>query len=247
MMRNVQITVLIVFGGLLIACHSGNEKTGKQPVDTIIRHSNDSITFNRKVDIPYQVLSRLKEGNRHFVMKLSPSNSAHDSSYSYMDQIVHTRNEQHPIACILSCMDSRVPPEIIFDQGIGSLFVVRVAGNIEDSDILGSMEYAVAEKGVTVIIVLGHKNCGAISAAFGKVDPRNKELVSLIAHVKKDIVPNDKPPYDASSKHNVKVTIENILHGSQTIQQKQLTGKLVVVGALYDVGNGVIDWNTVDW
>src|SRR5215218_6226550 len=208
MMRNVQITVLIVFGGLLIACHSSNEKTGKQPVDTIIRHSNDSITFNRKVDIPYQVLSRLKEGNRHFVMKLSPSNSAHDSSYSYMDQIVHTRNEQHPIACILSCMDSRVPPEIIFDQGIGSLFVVRVAGNIEDSDILGSMEYAVAEKGVGVIVVMGHKNCGAIYAAFDKIDTANKELVTLIAKVKKDIVPNDKPPYDASAQHNVKKTID---------------------------------------
>src|SRR5215203_6953216 len=210
MMRNVQITVLIVFGGLLIACYSGNEKTVNHTVDTLIRQANDSNTFNRKVDIPYQVLSRLKEGNRHFVMKLSPSNSAHDSSYSYMDQIEHTRNEQHPIACILTCMDSRVPPEIIFDQGIGSLFVIRIAGNVEDPDVLGSMEYAVAEKGVGLVIVLGHKNCGAISAAFSKVDSANTGLVSLIAHVRMDIIPTDSPPYDASAKHNVKKTIDNI-------------------------------------
>jgi carbonic anhydrase len=144
-------------------------------------------------------------------------------------------------------MDSRVPPEIIFDQGIGSLFVVRVAGNIEDPEILGSMEYAVAEKEISVIVVLGHKNCGAISAAFGHINPANKQLASLIAKVKMDVLANDKPPYEASAKHNVKMTIDNILKGSQTIREKSLAGGLALVGALYDVSNGTIDWNTLNW
>ena len=146
------------------------------------------------------VLAILKAGNEKFVRKLLPGNISHDSSYNYFDQISHTGNEQHPIACILTCMDSRVPPEIIFEQGIGSLFVLRVAGNIEDDDILGSMEYAVVEKHVPLVIVMGHKNCGAIAAAFSEIDPENKELISLIALVKKDVIPNDKPPYDASAR-----------------------------------------------
>jgi carbonic anhydrase len=245
-MRINQAIVSIVFSGLLTSCQSRSPKTVSHN-DSVNAHPDVSQTHVQISRAPYEVLSKLKEGNRNFVMKLSPSNLAHDSTYTYFEQIAHTRNEQHPIACILTCMDSRVPPEIIFDQGIGSLFVVRVAGNIEDPDILGSMEYAVAEKDVTVVVVLGHKNCGAIHAAFEKVDTANKELVKLIAHVKMDVIPNDKPPYDASAKHNVKKTIDNILKGSQTIREKQASGKLIVVGALYDVGKGSIDWNTDDW
>lgn len=196
---------------------------------------------------PQQVLDKLKEGNRTFVERLSSGEGGHDSSYNYFQQIRHTAKEQHPIACILTCMDSRVPPEIIFDQGIGSVFVIRVAGNIEDPDVLGSMEYAVAEKGVGLIIVMGHKNCGAVGAAFGKVDPEIKELSSLVAHVKQDIIPNDKEPYDASAKHNVMKTVAGILKDSKTLGNKVNEGKLIVVGALYDVSNGTIDWDTTGW
>jgi carbonic anhydrase len=245
-MRAIQAIASIVFASVLTSCQSGSPKTVSHE-DTLRSQTNDSKSHTDNPRTPYEVLSKLKQGNRRFVMKLSPSNLAHDSTYDYFEQIAHTRNEQHPFACILTCMDSRVPPEIIFDQGIGSLFVVRVEGNIEDPDVLGSMEYAVAEKGVPVIVVMGHKNCGAIHAAFDKRDTAKKQLVTLIAQVKKDIVPNDKPPYDASAKHNVKKTIENILRGSQTIREKQAAGKLIIVGALYDVGNGSIDWNTDKW
>jgi len=245
-MRKVQTIATIVFSTLLMSCGSGHQKTEKHD-DTLhaqLKHSE--IQSQTPLD-PQEVLAKLKEGNRSFVMKLSPSNIAHDSSYNYFDQMAHTRHQQHPIACILTCMDSRVPPEIIFDLGIGSLFILRVAGNIADPDMLGSMEYAIAEKGVGVVVVMGHTNCGAISAAFGKVDPVNKELASLVAHVQKDIISIDKPPYDASAKHHVKKTIENILSGSKTIHEKLLHGELIIVGALYDVGNGTIDWNTDHW
>src|SRR5215203_3090705 len=245
-MRKVQTIATIVFSTLLMSCGSGHQKTEKHD-DTLhaqLKHSE--IQSQTPLD-PQEVLAKLKEGNRSFVMKLSPSNIAHDSSYNYFDQMAHTRHQQHPIACILTCMDSRVPPEIIFDQGIGSLFILRIAGNIEDPDVLGSMEYAVAEKGVGLVIVLGHKNCGAISAAFSKVDSANTGLVSLIAHVRMDIIPTDSPPYDASAKHNVKKTIDNILNGSKTIHEKMMKGDLILTGALYDVSNGSIDWNSSNW
>ena len=245
-MKTIQAIVSIVFATLLTSCQSADPKTVPHD-DRLNTRPPDAQIHSQKPRTPYEVLAKLKEGNRSFVMKLSPSNLAHDSTYSYFEQIALTRNEQHPIACILTCMDSRVPPEIIFDQGIGSLFVVRVAGNIENPDILGSMEYAVAEKGVTVIVVLGHKNCGAIHAAFDNLDTANKELVTLIGQVKKDVLPNDKPPYDASAQYNVKKTISNILAGSKTIREKQAAGKIIVVGALYDVANGSINWNTESW
>jgi carbonic anhydrase len=240
-------SIILPFASLLLtACEYNNSKTAVHNSDTLHKAAKHAQLSKENLS-PAEVLSTLKQGNRNFVMRLSPSNLVHDSSYNYFDQIKHTVNEQHPIACILTCMDSRVPPEIIFDQGIGSLFVIRIAGNIEDPDVLGSMEYAVAEKGVGVIIVMGHKNCGAISAAFSKIDPANKELVSLIAHVKMDIVPTDSPPYDASAKHNVKKTMDNILNGSKTIREKMMAGNLILVGALYNVADGSIDWNSNNW
>jgi carbonic anhydrase len=91
------------------------------------------------------------------------------------------------------------------------------------------------------------KNCGAIHAAFDKIDPEKKALYSLVSDVKKDVIANDQPPYDASAKHNVKLTIDNILNGSKTLRDKLIAGKLILVGALYDVSNGTIDWNTNNW
>jgi carbonic anhydrase len=255
-MINAKTITALFFACLFARCGPGQSKkdsTGEAQPGV----ASDSDSNSRKSKIlamhhpgslsADEVISLLKNGNRSFVSKLSSSNVTHDSSYNYFDQIALTRNEQHPIACILTCMDSRVPPEIIFDQGIGALFVVRIAGNIEDPDVLGSMEYAVAEKGVKVIVVLGHKNCGAIHAAFDKLDPENKQLVSLIAQVKKDVIANDQPPYDASAKHNVKLTIDHILNFSTTIREKMLARNLILVGALYDVTNGTIDWNSSNW
>ena len=171
----------------------------------------------------------------------------HGQSYDYLDQIEHSKNDQHPMAFILACMDSRVPPEIIFDQGIGELFVDRVAGNVEDQYILGSMEYAVNVKGVKLIVVLGHRNCGAIHAAFEHIDPANEDLVPLVDHIKEDIIPNDPSPYDASAKHHVMKTIEKILNKSKAIRSRVEAHEVMIVGGLYDVTNGTIDWNTANW
>jgi len=245
-MTGIKLIILTIVCLRLLSCKPDDSKTAVHTSDTLHPQAKKIEHLQEKLS-PEQVLSKLKDGNRNFVKRLSPSNILHDSSYNYFDQIKHTGAEQHPIACILTCMDSRVPPEIVFDQGIGSLFVIRIAGNIEDPDVLGSIEYAVAEKKVGVVIVMGHRNCGAIHAAFSKVDPSNKELVSLIAHVKMDIVPQDSPPYDASAKHNVKKTIDNIINGSKTVREKITSGELIIVGALYDVTDGSIDWNSNNW
>lgn len=239
--------LLVTASIIWISCQTGNSNKNATGGDTLYTQSQHEESYSAKKLKPAEVLSKLKQGNRNFVERLSPSNLAHDSSYNYFEQIAHTGKEQHPVACILTCMDSRVPPEIIFDQGIGSLFVIRIAGNIEDPDVLGSMEYAVAEKGVGVIVVMGHKNCGAINAAFGKVDPGIKGLSSLVEQVKKDVIPGDKAPYDQSAKHNVKLTIDHILSSSKTIHDKFEAGDLIIAGALYDVSNGTIDWNSSDW
>jgi carbonic anhydrase len=237
----------MIFLFFFVSCGINNSKTHEQEGNVLHEKEKHQENYSANKLKPAEVLSQLKEGNRNFVMNLSTSNSFDHSSYNYSEQIAHTKNEQHPIACVLTCMDSRVPPEIIFDQGIGSLFVIRVAGNIDDHDVLGSMEYAVAEKKVGVIVVMGHKNCGAIAAAFGTVDPENKDLALLIAHVKKDVIENDVPPYDASAKHNVKKTIENIVNGSKTIRDKLVAGDLIIAGALYDVSNATINWDSNGW
>ncbi|OQP54197.1 hypothetical protein A4D02_20005 [Niastella koreensis] len=193
------------------------------------------------------MLAKLKAGNANFVARFSFVNVHSDSSYNYYDQIIRSGKDQHPMACVLTCMDSRVPPEIIFDEGIGNLFVLRVAGNIQDDDILGSIEYAVAEKNIKLIVVMGHTNCGAIAAAFGNVDSSAKELYELIAHVKRAKVPNDQPPYNATAKNNVALTMEDILQHSSTVKKKYDDKELMLVGALYNVSNGKVSWKDLDW
>jgi carbonic anhydrase len=234
-------TLKIIFCITLISS-CGQQKTKSETAHPNSRHIENTAALNAD-----QVLALLKSGNENFVKEISTHNYSHGETYTYLDQVGHTKTEQHPKAFILSCIDSRVPPEIIFDQGIGEIFVDRVAGNVVDQFNLGSMEYAVDVKHVKLVVVLGHTNCGAINAAFGKLDSSSENLVHLIADVKKDVVSNDSPPYDASAKHNVVVTIQNILNSSKSIRAKVNAGEVKIVGAVYDVANGTVDWNSVNW
>jgi carbonic anhydrase len=242
-MKMVQIfAALLCIMVWLVNCGRQKAKSTKSQPNTLATTHSSSTTPTAE-----QVLAELKSGNENFAKEVSSRNYNHGKSYNYFDQVAHTKNDQHPKAFILSCMDSRVPPEIIFDQGIGELFVDRIAGNVEDLYILGSMEYAVNVKGVKLIVVMGHKNCGAINAVFGHVDPSNEELIPLIAHIKEGSIPNDPPPYDASAKHNVVRTIDHILKNSKSIRSKVEAHELIIAGALYDVTNGTIDWDTRNW
>ena len=116
-------------------------------------------SVNTEINTPDEALAELKAGNARFL-----ANAMLNTDYK--TQIEHTKENQHPHSLILSCLDSRVPPEIIFDQGIGNIFVARVAGNIVDADILGSMEFATKVKGTKLIVVMGHNKCGAVKGAI---------------------------------------------------------------------------------
>lgn len=239
-MKNKLAGSVLLLTVILISCGQQKAKSVSAQADS----PHTEITGPLTAD---QVLAVLKSGNENFLKEISSRNYSHGESYTYLDQVEHTKTQQHPKAFILSCIDSRVPPEIIFDQGIGEIFVDRVAGNVVDQFNLGSMEYAVDVKHVKLGVVLGHTNCGAITAAFGKLDSSSENLVRLIADVKKDVVPNDSPPYDTSAKHNVAVSIQNILKNSKSIRAKVEAGEVKIVGALYNVATGAVDWNSANW
>jgi carbonic anhydrase len=250
-MTTIKSLLTIVSGSLLmLSCGQGNSKGENISTETS-KHGHDSANVAKESatihhvgpeNTSEEILESLKAGNRRFVDQLSAGPNRH-ASYDFSDQLAHTKTQQHPVAFILTCIDSRVAPEILFDEGIGELFVGRVAGNVEDKDLLGSMEYAVAEKHVKLIVVLGHTNCGAITAAFGTLDPADEELVQLVKHVKQNVLPNDTPPYDASAIHNVNVTIDEILKNSKLLHAKAESKDLKIVGALYNVANGTVTWD----
>lgn len=156
---------------------------------------------------------------------------------------------QHPLAAVLACSDSRVPPEIIFDQGIGDLFVVRVAGNVAATDEIGSIEYAVDHLAVPLVVVLGHSQCGAVSAVVDdtKLPPNIANLVEPIKPaVDKARGANPGAAKDlllkAAITGNVWQAIEDMLRLSPLIREKVKDGRAQVVGAIYDIDSGQVQW-----
>lgn len=175
-----------------------------QSCETQKKITNVHPTFEQKakhkeIKTPDDALAELKAGNKRFL------NDEH-TKLDYKNQIAATKDDQHPHSLILSCLDSRVPPEIIFDQGIGEVFVARVAGNIETNEILGSMEFATKVKGTKLIVVMGHTKCGAVSGAID--DAKLGNLTGLVEQIK-PVVAKDKD-LDTTAKHNVELTAKHI-------------------------------------
>jgi carbonic anhydrase len=187
---------------------------------------------------PYQGYELLVNGNKRFINNL---NSDHD----HLEMINVTREGQYPFAVILSCMDSRTSVELIFDQGLGDLFSIRVAGNIVNNDILASLEYAVKYVGSKVLMVLGHTECGAIkSAKQGVTDGHITELLGRIKPSitkslldEKDYLFNDKVAYA-----NVENSLEEILSRSEIVREMFAKGEIGIVGGVYNVDNGQVDF-----
>jgi carbonic anhydrase len=189
-----------------------------------------------QANTPDEALAVLKEGNKRYTAgKLEATD--------YTAQRDATKDDQHPHTMILSCMDSRVPPELIFDQGIGNVFVTRVAGNIEDADILGSMEYAVKLKGTKLIVVMGHSHCGAVKGAIDNAQLGN--LTQLVAHIKPAIkgdTTNKEAMVTETVKNNVKLTIAHIQEKSGVISDLVKENKVKIVGAYYDIATGIVEF-----
>ncbi|TDS50951.1 carbonic anhydrase [Myroides indicus] len=192
---------------------------------------------------PQLALSFLKEGNKRFVANLK----AHSN---LLEQVNETKNGQFPFAVILSCIDSRTSAELIFDQGLGDIFSVRIAGNVLNDDIIGSMEYACKLAGSKLIVVLGHSRCGAITGACHGTELGH--LTDLLAKVKPSIeyVENTHNDIDIKSQegidlvtvHNVDYTIDHILDKSPVLKAMFEEGEIGIVGAFYQVETGEVNF-----
>lgn len=198
----------------------------------------------QRVLSPSQVVSDLKAGNERFA-------AGKGTSRDYVTQVRQTANGQYPKAVVLSCLDSRIPPEIIFDQGIGDIFVARVAGNFENTDILGSMEYATAAAGARAIVVLGHNHCGAVKGAVD--DVRLGNLTATLENVKPSVesvrttmpgphTSKDEAFVQAVAVENVRRTMQEIASRSSVIAERIDKGQLVIVGGMYDLSTGQVAW-----
>jgi len=188
------------------------------------------------IKTPNEAIQELKNGNQRFLK----NNMIHTN---YKELISHTKTSQHPHSFILSCIDSRVPAEIIFDQGIGNIFVARVAGNFENDDILGSMEFAAKLKESKLIVVLGHTNCGAIKGAVD--DTKLENLSNSLDQIKPAINGTTTYPMHESILHetttkNVVMTLAHIRHRSKTLDTLVMENKIKIVGAIYDVATGEV-------
>lgn len=181
-----------------------------------------------------EVIDRLKTGNKRFVAdklerKLQDSNRRSSLTDS-----------QQPYAIILSCADSRVVPELAFDTGLGELFVVRVAGNIANTSSIASIEYAVAHCGSTVIVVLGHEGCGAVTAAVNGGD-NGRNLNHLLAHITPAINASDKgAEINEVVKKNAQLTKKELINRSAIIKNAAEAGKLSIESAYYHLGSGEV-------
>ena len=183
-----------------------------------------------------QALSRLLAGNARFV--------AHKEQHP--DQFLTRRRElisgQHPFAVILGCSDSRVPPELLFDEGFGDLFVIRVAGNIVDDAILGSIEYAVEHLGTKLIVVLGHEKCGAVSAAVAS-ENASGHLSSLVSAIRPAVLSTASSPGDRIHNcvvENVRRVARQIRESEPVLKEATQRGGVKVIAADYELDTGQV-------
>jgi carbonic anhydrase len=191
---------------------------------------------------PAQVIDELKKGNERF-------RAGKPVARNYLDEQRASASGQYPAAVILACLDSRVPPEIVFDCGIGDTFIGRVAGNVVNDDMLGSMEFACAVTGAKAVIVLGHTACGAVKGAIDDVVLGN--LTGLLARVKPAIpatnFDGDKsaknPAYvDAVARTNVSLGLADIRRRSPILEDLEKSGKIKIAGGMYNLSTGGVEF-----
>ncbi len=182
---------------------------------------------------PDAALAELMAGNKRFT---SGSMTAHDQDLAILKQ--HTEEKQEPFAAVLSCADSRVPVELVFDQTIGHIFVTRVAGNLITPEIIGSLEYGAAVLGTKVILVMGHSNCGAVKATIqGKDVPG--QISSLFPHIQ-PAVDQAGSNLEAATKANAKIQATLLRESSTVISGLVKSGSVKVTASYYDLGTGSV-------
>lgn len=194
-----------------------------------------------------EALERLREGNRHFVADIQRDK-----------QIAPRRAQlasgQEPFAVILGCSDSRVPAELVFDQGLGDLFVIRVAGNIVAPSQIGSVEFAVERFHTRLVVVMGHSSCGAITATIEELgrptENQSRNLRAIVDRIRPAIEPLLKTKLkndynglvDEAVRANVRVATDHLRHGSAVLEQSIANDELLIVGAEYSLETGIVDF-----
>lgn len=198
---------------------------------TLTRESQGELT-------PGDALSMLREGNARFV-------AGKPARRDLASQVAATDQGQYPFAVVLGCVDSRVPPEIVFDQGIGDIISVRVAGNVLSRDVLGSLEFACKVAGASALVVLGHTACGAVHGAINGAELGH--LTGLVQKIEPAIasVPGPRDPNNADyvgqvAEANVGLVLEQIRELSPVLAGMEAAEDIMMVGAMYDVSNGIV-------
>jgi carbonic anhydrase len=201
-------------------------------------------TLNKKMQeaiTPAMAIEILKEGNKRFMNNLK-------ANRNLLEQANETSDGQHPFAVILSCIDSRTSAELIFDQGLGDVFSVRIAGNILNEDILGSMEFACKIAGSKIIVVLGHSKCGAIKGACDHVEMGN--LTALLSKIQPAVYEEKTEIENRSSSNadfvekvatiNVKRTVTAIMERSPILKEMIQNGEIGIIGGIHNIANGEV-------
>ncbi|NCD72259.1 carbonic anhydrase family protein [Mucilaginibacter agri] len=242
------LNVIPLFAATIVAASCTQHATTDQTTATIPDSSIITVTVLTKDQqaklSPDSIIASLKEGNQDFIEdKLTIRNNS--------ERIREAALGQYPKAVVLSCLDSRVPVEDVFHKGIGDLFVARVAGNIVNEDILGSLEYACNVSGSKVVVVLGHEYCGAIKSAaddvkFGNITPLLAKIKPAVQNVrstfKGDTSSKNEGFIEAVCKENVLLTIQNIHKQSPALSEMEQEGKIKIIGAIYHMKSGKVDF-----
>jgi carbonic anhydrase len=203
--------------------------------DALTKEQRDKMT-------PSQIIDAMKKGNERF-------RSGVRKNRNYLNEQKASASGQHPAAVLRSCIDSRAPAEVIMDLGIGDIFNSRVAGNVENSDILGSMEFACKLAGAKVVLVMGHTACGAIKGAIDNAELGN--LTGLLAKIKPAVAATGYTGertsknyafVDAVARKNVELTMANIRKDSPVLAAMESNGAIKIAGAMYNVETGVVDF-----
>jgi carbonic anhydrase len=222
--------------GLVAGCASTTADSAKQAPNSAVTTAAD-----QKATTPDEALARLLSGNERFVAGKS-------LQHNYPAQVKATSTGQYPYAIVLACIDSRSAPEIVFDQGLGDLFVPRIAGNYANPDILGSMEFAAAVAGAKLILVLGHTECGAVKGAADDVKLGNlTTVITAIKPAAEDVKDVTGPRTSKNHEYVLELTEANVLRTVTTIRANSPTladlerqGKIKIVPAMYDISSGKV-------
>lgn len=252
-MKNLnQFLGIAILASMVFSCGNSDKNTNNVVKETttlgIEKPINSVLTAEEQASMtPDEIIGRLKKGNENFV-----NNNLTQRDHS--EQRRKAAIGQYPKAIVLSCVDSRVPVEDVFDLGIGDIFVARVAGNIENRDIVGSMEFASAVAGSKLVIVLGHTSCGAVKHAIDNTDAAALNMTALDALLEEikpsvamtakngDVSSKNVPFTNSVIKNNALKTVEDIRKASPKMAALESEGKIKIVAAVYNMETGKVDF-----